>query len=133
MSTNSPESDGEEAFYAALRERPQQYQDGFSDGWDRAYEELSERDTSSVPPLLRRFYWSPWSTYEDDYRPWFRGRREAGGDEHCNPVVSVRLRGGLLHIRVGRKVRSAKDGDCDDCVREQAEFEEKRQPWRREK
>lgn len=110
--------DDEDAFYAALRERPQQYQDGFSDGWERAYEQLAERDLESVPPLLRRFFWGSWSTYDDDYRPWFRSRREAGDDEFCNPVVSVRMPGGLLHIRVGRRVRTAKDGLCDECLKE---------------
>lgn len=92
------------------------FRQGYDRGWDDAYLELSTEDWRYTPPLLRRFYWYP-------KEPGSRGRwLDLSADEYCNKVVSIRLWGGLLHIRYNRKLRWPTDGRCEKCIREEQEW-----------
>lgn len=85
---------------------------GYNRGWDDAALEQDEKDESFTPPWFRRYFWYPMETFCEDSRPRFG---YLSHDDHCNPLLGVRLRGGVLNIRYGRKVRTAKDGLCRTC------------------
>jgi hypothetical protein len=87
------------------------YRAGYDRGWDDAYHEMAGHDESCIPPLFRRFFWYPASDYGGDRIPWL----DWSADEWCNPVLSVRMRRGVLHIRCGRRVRLSQDGRCKRC------------------
>lgn len=89
------------------------YQLGYDRGWEDAYRELSERDEHAVPPWFRRFFWYPRESFDSDWRPLMIS---TGHDEYCNPVLGIRVWGGVLNIRHGWKVRMPKDGPCRKCA-----------------
>jgi hypothetical protein len=85
------------------------YLEGMKDGVKEA--ELA------VPPLLRRFFWWDRETIAEDAR---RKLFYKGGDECCNDAIGIRLKGGVLFIRVNRKVRLEPHPNCPKCAKELA-------------
>jgi len=96
------------------------YRRGRDAGWDQAYTELCEQTEWTVPPLLRRFFWHDGSGETDDQMKHLIAT-DCGTDEWCNPVFGIRMPGGMLYVRYGRKVRGPRDGLCDECRKELAE------------
>lgn len=96
------------------------FQRGYDRGWDDALLELETEDWDAVPPLLRRFFWHPKEGF--DVTLLRLHLFDFSEDEHCNPVLNIRLLHGVLSIRYGRKLRSPRDGECDQCRKDEEEF-----------
>lgn len=96
------------------------YRRGYDQGWEDAYKELGRQDMESTPPLLRRFFWYPTERYHGEKPRWIE-RKAAGSDEWCNPILSIRLLHGVLHIRIGRIVRGPGSEKCAECARDEKE------------
>lgn len=87
---------------------------GWDMGWEAAYKELERKDWRYTPPLLRRFFWHPLDSFCE--KPaWFIRNKVAATDEWCNPVVGIRLRGGVLYVRYHWKLRHVDSTVCKVC------------------
>lgn len=75
-------------------------EDEEDDKFAEAYVEGVRDGERAVPPLLRRFFWWDKDTLTSPRRPVYWGN-----DEYCNTTVGIRLKGGVLFVRTGRKVR----------------------------
>lgn len=107
------------AALAAWKAESADYRRGYEQGEKDEQEWAAEKDERSIPPLLRRFYWYDNDRFAEDWKiPWISGPGTNGHDEWCNPVVGIRLLGGVLYVRVGRKLRLPLDGPCAACLEE---------------
>jgi hypothetical protein len=107
---------------AEHRLKPPEYHQGYEQGVRDEQDCLMEKDERNVPPWLRRFFWHDKESFGEGWRiPWVSLPRTNGHDEWCNPVAGIRLRGGVLYVRTGRRVRFPSDGPCPECLRGDAD------------
>lgn len=78
--------------------------------WDDSYDEGVGDAEKAIPPLLRRFFWWEKETLTHPWKLLYRS-----GDEYCNDVIGIRLKGGVLFIRTGRKISLTRNPDCTKC------------------
>lgn len=115
MADLGPLSPQTEASIDLYKKESNDYRRGYDTGWDDAYRELEARDLKSTPPWFRRFFWYPKESYDGEKIPWMA---DGGEDQWCNPIWSIRLWGGVLHIRYGWKARTIESGPCNKCTAE---------------
>jgi hypothetical protein len=116
----SPQTEASIDFY---KTQSPDYQRGYDKGWEDAYRELEVKDEQCTPPWFRRFFWYPKSNFDGDKVPYLTN---LGHDDWCNPVLGIRLRGGVLNIRYGWKRRMPKDGQCNKCAAEEKAWRDSR-------
>jgi len=118
----------DEALMAEHKAETRDYQRGYEVGRDDALRALAQRDMVNDPPWLRRFFWHTRDSFCEDSRPrlWVPPG-QARTDEWCNPVFGIRLRGGVLYVRYGRRVRLPLEGDCPTCMQELADWEHEKE------
>lgn len=103
----------------------EEFKRGFDLGWDDCYRGWERDMERSTPPWLRRFFWHSLDAFVEDYKvPWFITPTEAGGDEWCNRLIGIRLWGGVLYVRINRRLRNADSPECVNCSEARHELDE---------